>query len=237
MMSSTGASLLRAAKRHVGEKYVLGAVAPKNNSNWEGPWDCAEFVSWLVFQSCGRLYGCNRNDTNPAAADAFTGFWGRDARSQGKIISVEKAARTTGAAVLRLPQPGAIGHIVISDGNGGTVEAHSTKRGVIEHTLANRRWDMGVLVAPIEFEENEGPIEVNPPSTVIRLTQPPMRGITVRQIQQALKEAGFHPGKIDAIFGPMTHAAVVAFQISHRLVPDGEVGKQTARALGVVLDA
>jgi len=59
----------------------------------------------------------------------------------------------------------------------------------------------------------------------------------VRQIQQALKEAGFHPGKIDAIFGPMTHAAVVAFQISHRLVPDGEVGKQTARVLGVVLDA
>jgi N-acetylmuramoyl-L-alanine amidase len=235
-MSPTGTSMLQVAKKHLGGKYVLGAVAPKNNSQWKGPWDCAEFVSWLVFQAAGRLYGCDNDDGNPAAADAFTGFWERDARSLGRIVSLEQAARTPGAAVLRIPQPGAIGHIVVSDGKGGTVEAHSSQRGVIESTLSQRRWDMGVLVSGIEYKSNED-VDIAPPAQAIfRLTDPMMQGTKVREIQQSLKAAGFHPGKIDGIFGPMTHAAVVAFQVSRRLVPDGEVGPQTAKALGIQLD-
>jgi N-acetylmuramoyl-L-alanine amidase len=236
-MSSTGTSMLQAAKKHLGEKYVLGAVAPKNNSRWKGPWDCAEFVSWLVFQSAGQLYGCDSDNGNPATADAFTGFWERDAKSLGKIVPLEQAARTPGAAVLRIPQPGAMGHIVISDGKGGTVEAHSSQRGVIESTLSQRRWDMGVLVSGIEYKLNGGSVDITPPSqTIIRLTDPMMQGTKVREIQQSLKAAGFHPGTIDGIFGPMTHAAVLAFQVSRRLVPDGEVGPQTAKALGIELD-
>ena len=144
--------------------------------------------------------------------------------------------RTPGAAVLRSPQPGATGHIAISDGRGGTVEAHSARDGVIASTISGRRWDTGILVPEIEYSERDAGEEIEEPQVVIyRLTDPHMTGPTVREIQRALKEKGFPPGPIDGDFGPSTHAAVVSFQASRGLVIDGEVGPRTARALGVKL--
>jgi len=210
-------------------------MVPKNNPNWKGPWDCSEFTSWIVFQAAARLYGCDRDFGDPATADAFTGFWNRDATTLGEIISIDQAARTPGANVLRIPQPGTTGHIVVSDGLGGTVEAHSTKAGVIRSTLSNRRWDMGILVPGIVYTQGST-IAVNPPSTTIyRQTTPIMTGAKVSDIQQALLAAGFNPGPIDGEFGPHTQAAVVAFQLANGLLPDGEVGPSTAAALGVQL--
>src|SRR5947209_1440452 len=67
----TGDDVVALARRHVGEEYILGARAPMANAAWKGPWDCAEFVSWCVFQATGILYGTKpRND--PMLADAFT---------------------------------------------------------------------------------------------------------------------------------------------------------------------
>ena len=57
----------------------------------------------------------------------------------------------------------------------------------------------------------------------------------VRAVQRALKRAGFSPGRIDGFYGLQTIAAVNAFQLSNGLVSDGEVGPQTARALGIAL--
>lgn len=232
----TGREILQLAKKHVGEKYVLGILAPKNNFNWKGPWDCAEFASWLVYRVTETLYGCDKNSGDPATADAYTGYWARDAGKKGKKISVEQAARTPGSAILRIPQAGAIGHIVISDGKAGTVEAHSSKRGVIESTLADRRWDTGILVPGITYRESTQDVEVKKPtSEIYRLRRPWMSGSVVKDIQRALGEAGFHAGGIDGTFGPQTHAAVVAFQISRGLIADGEVGPRTAQVLGVEL--
>ncbi len=235
MLLASGERLLQLARQHVGEKYVLGALAPKNNADWKGPWDCAEFASWLTYQTAATLYGCDRDFGDPATADAFTGFWERDAKTSGQIVSIEQAGRTPGAFVLRVPQPGAIGHIVISDGAGGTVEAHSSKDGVIQSVVGGRRWDMGVLVPAITYTQGSA-VPISPPSTVIyRLTAPLMTGDKVKEIQQKLKAAGFDPGSIDGEFGPHTHAAVVAFQLSLGMLPDGEVGPQTASALGIAL--
>lgn len=123
---------------------------------------------------------------------------------------------------------------MISDGQGGTVEAHSPKDGVIQFTLANRRWDMGILVPEIRY--TEGPaLQVPPPAVIYRLATPMMTGDKVLEIQQALEAAGFNPGQQDGKFGPRTHAAVLAFQLSRGLLPDGEVGPKTAAALGVQL--
>lgn len=63
-----------------------------------------------------------------------------------------------------------------------------------------------------------------------------MRGETVKEIQRALTRNGFHPGGIDGAFGPMTLAAVVAFQAARGLTPDGEVGPKTAKALRITLE-
>jgi N-acetylmuramoyl-L-alanine amidase len=237
-MAVSGDRLVQLGRKHIGERYVLGSLAPKNNAQWKGPWDCAEFASWLVFQAAGVLYGCEVDSGNPANADAYTGHWRRDAERLGVKISIEQAMRTPGAAVLRCPQTGANGHIAISDGRGGTVEAHSTKAGVIASTISGRRWDMGILVADIEYSERAAGGNVEEPKVVLyRLTEPHMSGPAVREIQRALKEKGFATGRIDGDFGPNTHAAVVSFQASRGLLIDGEVGATTARALGVTLPA
>lgn len=232
---ATGNDLLTIAAPHVGEQYILGAFAPKNNSQWRGPWDCAEFVSWCVFQAGGTLYGCEVNTAPPASqdADAYTGYWKRDAGELGRKVSVAEAARTPGAALLRFPTS-ANGHIALSDGTGGTIEAVSRIQGVRRKLVANRRWDIGVLVPGITYTSNGAVITTDPP-TVFRLTSPFMRGETVRRIQEALKAAGVDPGTIDGIFGPKTGAAVLGFQLEEGLVPDGEVGPETAAKLGIQL--
>lgn len=229
----TGNEIFALSLRHLGEDYVLGALAPKNDGDWNGPWDCAEFVSWCVFQASGVLYGCQDDQTDPAVADAYTGYWARDAAGLGKKISLAEAARTPGAAVLRMGPK--MGHIVISDGTGGTVEAHSANDGVIRSTLSGRRWDVGILVPGIKYSPIMGAVKVPPPALLYRLTSPPQRGDQVRQIQKKLKEQGFDPKGVDGIYGPKTFAAVLAFQQARGLLPDGEVGPQTAKALGIVL--
>lgn len=231
---ATARELLRVARRHVGESYVLGALAPKGNPRWSGPWDCAEFCSWCVFRVTGKLFGCRPNGAgaNPDRADAFTGFWGEDARRLGKVISVGQAVATPGAFLLRLPGS-AIGHVAISAGNGKTVEAHSTKHGVIEGDAAGRRWDCGVLVPGITVARPKAPEAVTSAAIVLRVKPTPMTGQLVKDVQRALAAAGFNPGPIDGEYGPQTAAAVRALQLRNGLAVDGEVGRLTAKKLGV----
>ena len=59
------------------------------------------------------------------------------------------------------------------------------------------------------------------------------QGSEVTALQQALKTHGFDPGSIDGDFGPGTEAAVIAFQKSENLDPDGKVGPATSMALGL----
>ncbi len=56
--------------------------------------------------------------------------------------------------------------------------------------------------------------------------------MSVTQIQQALKAAGFDPGPVDGIRGPRTIAAIKAFQTARGLTVDGIVGPQTTAAFG-----
>jgi putative chitinase len=58
-------------------------------------------------------------------------------------------------------------------------------------------------------------------------------GTIVRVLQQALLDEGFSPGEIDSFYGKATAAAVVAYQRSERLLPDGIAGPRTLSALGL----
>ena len=231
----TGNEIINLGNKHIGEKYILGSQVPKNNKSWKGPWDCAEFVTWIIFQLSGTLYGCNNDLGSPAVADAYTGYWRNDAEIKGKIITVDQAAKTPGAAILRVPAVGLTGHIVISDGNGGTVEAHSHVAGVINSVVNGRRWDFGILVPGFSYDQQPTVKYIPPDYTMYRYTLPEMVGSKIGQIQRALKAAGFDPHGIDNIFGPATLKAVEAFQQANDLVVDGEVGRDTAEALGINL--
>lgn len=228
---ATGAEVLAVARQHLGEAYVLGARAPMANPAWVGPWDCAEFVSWCVYRASKILFGTEpRHD--PMLADAYTGYWFEQARAGGNMIDWREAAGIAGAAILRRPVGQQIGHIVLSDGRGGTIEAHSALFGVIAGSLSNRRWDCGILVPGIRYLRNEASPQVSAATDVVRLTQPLTQGDGIRVIQQRLAALGFMTGSIDGIFGPQTAHAVRSFQARQGLVADGEVGPLTRKALG-----
>jgi peptidoglycan hydrolase-like protein with peptidoglycan-binding domain len=232
---ATGAGLLERARKHIGEDYVNIRV-PKNDPNWHGPWDCAEFMSWLIFQEAGILYGCTDNNASPAQADAYTGAWQNDSKTRGIRISVDDAAATVGAILLRYPPgPGKMGHIVLSDGKGGTVEAKGKAFGVVADTVQGRRWDTGVLIPGITYGAQAAPIVVRAPSQIYAPDLPNMAKAVVSDIQRALAAKGFDPGNIAGVFDVATAGAVAKFQESLGLVADGEVGRETANALGVLL--
>src|ERR1700761_9653916 len=224
----TGDDIVSLGDKHVGEPYALGALVPKNDARYKGPWDSAEFVSWLYYQAVGILYGCD--DVNE-----HSDFWDRDANAKGQIITIEEAKSTPGAAILRFAGNGEVGHIVISDGNGGTVEAHGREDGITNSVVDGRRWDMGILVPGVTYKPN--PIlPYRPPIFVIhRLTHPYMVSPEVGKIQKELERRGFSTGGADNIFGEMTFKAVMLFQDSVGLNPDGEVSALTAAVLGVDL--
>ncbi|ADY57486.1 Peptidoglycan-binding domain 1 protein [Syntrophobotulus glycolicus DSM 8271] len=70
------------------------------------------------------------------------------------------------------------------------------------------------------------------PSTKCPTLRRGSRGSSVRTLQTRLNNQGFNPGPIDGIFGSRTQAAVIAFQNSRCLSPDGIVGRKTWAALG-----
>ena len=230
----SGAGMLQRARKHIGEPYVNVQV-PKDDPNWHGPWDCAEFVSWLVFQEAAILYGCEDDKAPPAKADAYTGAWKADLERLGKRVSVEEASATVGGIVLRYPPgPGKMGHIALCDGNGGTVEAKGRRYGVVADTVQGRGWDTGILIPGISYG-SAVPIKVNPPAIVYQIGAPNMDKAIVTRIQEALLAKGLDPGLIDGDFGPNTQAAVLRFQEAEGLVVDGAVAAETAAALNVSL--
>jgi N-acetylmuramoyl-L-alanine amidase len=234
---ATGDDVVRLATQHLGERYLFGVFVPKDNPDWRGPWDCAEFTTWLVYNATGRLYGVADPEGQLAEADAWTGFWLQDADERGSRCSLADAAATPGAFVLRHSARG--GHIAVSDGDGGTIEARSSRTGVVRARITGRRWDTGVLVPWIDYAapaKRPARSPAGPGTVVYRVARPPMKGPTVERIQQALADAGFDPGPRDGVYADLTAAAVRAYQATRGLVVDGEVGPQTARSLGVALE-
>ena len=231
---ATGTDVIKLANKHVGEQYIFGAFAPKDNANWKGPWDCAEFASWVAFQITGVLLGCLNDSDNPALADAFSGAWARDAAAAHLPISIGQASATAGAVLIRKPAPTGTGHVAISQGDGTTVEAHSSAKGVCNARVDGRRWDLAMLLPLVDYPDELESAVVRPPSGLeLRLASPPMSGALVKPLQRKLKARGIDPGEIDGVFGPHTDAAVRAFQLQAGLVPDGEAGDVTLEQLGV----
>ncbi|HJQ23300.1 MAG TPA: peptidoglycan-binding domain-containing protein [Blastocatellia bacterium] len=235
MATVTGRDMLDLARPHIGEEYK-NVLVPKNNPDWHGPWDCAEFMSWIVFQKLGILYGCINDNANPALADAYTGSWRVDSDKKGTRVPIGQAAATVGGILLRFPPSvGKMGHIAICDGQGKTVEAMGRAFGVAQGKVAGRHWDTGVLIPGVQYDTNVTPINLPLPPNVYFVGRRDMDINVVKRIQQALRDAGFPPGPIDGIYGPMTAAAAAAFQRTEGIIADGEVGPQTAQKLGISL--
>ncbi len=69
-------------------------------------------------------------------------------------------------------------------------------------------------------------VKASPATGAIRVP-----GLTVTQLQRALKSAGYDPGTIDGRLGKRTKEAVRSFQRAEGLKVDGVVGQKTWSAL------
>jgi hypothetical protein len=229
----TGAQLLRSLQTRIGEKYVNVQV-PKDNGRWHGPWDCAEFASWLVFQATA---GCTAASATPPILRSPTPIPVHGCA----IRSTDVLDRTTqlesnsmrGAVLIRTPPaPGKMGHIAITDGRGGTVEAAGVNLGVRRDRIEGRLWHYIVKVPGLTYASTGYVAPVKPLPYLLTLETPCVRSALVRAVQRALRDKGVDPGKIDGEYGPHTVAAVEAFQAMNRLVADGICGPRTAKKLG-----
>jgi hypothetical protein len=147
-MNVTGQDLLKEAEKHLGDRYRLGADVPLvQGDNYYGETDCAEFVSEVVQEVTGKIYGAlNPHSDNP---DPWTGEWYAQMRAGVVIqVSVEDAITTPGAVLLRRTKNG--GHIAFSDGKGRTVEAMGAKWGVCRGS-AHGRFMWGILIPGVDY--------------------------------------------------------------------------------------
>ena len=96
-----------------------------------------------------------------------------------------------------------------------------------------------IQVEPIQPQEELAAIAVNPSSTSSTTASPiqtadafvspaSLEGSArIREIQSALKSAGFNPGPVDGKMGQQTKTAVRDFQTANGLQADGKVGPKT----------
>ncbi len=82
--------------------------------------------------------------------------------------------------------------------------------------------------------KEEYPIEVRS-AYESRNEIPDVSNVTTKEIQAALKKAGFDPGSIDGKLGPRTTQAIKEFQRIKGLKVDGKVGLRTWSELGKYL--
>ena len=140
----TGQDFLTLAATKLGDPYVFGSRAKLDDPKFRGPWDCAEFVTYIVKQVTGKLYGVTED------GDPYTGGWLADLE-KGKVIGVPvaQATLTPGAILLRCSSAGH--HIVFSDGMGRTIEAMGRKYGVCRGSANNRQFGYGILIPGVKY--------------------------------------------------------------------------------------
>ena len=94
-----------------------------------------------------------------------------------------------------------------------------------------------ILSSFIGCSQKQESIEQEPESSPVELTLPQIPRLsgpykpTNRDIQVALRNAGFYKGQIDGDIGPLTKEAIREFQAENNLVVDGEIGLKTWKVL------
>lgn len=105
---------------------------------------------------------------------------------------------------------------VISDTTLSLVEAFQRSRGlIISGTVDATTW--------LRLEEAGWRLG----DRLLYLTRPYLRGDDVADLQVRLSQLGFDPGRIDGVFGPLLHDAVLEFQTNCGITADGTLTRRT----------
>lgn len=207
-------------------------AAGRSTSPWRDPetyWteDCKRWFGKMSADCSGGIVGAMRT-IQPRYADRTANTF----RSQFvECGTVDTIPEIPGVAVWRS------GHIGIYEGAGDVLEFRGTEYGAVRTRLADRsftHWGkLKDVVYPTWWTVNR----------LLKHTAPMQRGADVKELQTRLICDGFikvlvagelKTVKPDGIFGPITEAAVKAYQRSKQLAVDGKAGRNTITALGGV---
>ncbi len=97
----------------------------------------------------------------------------------------------------------------------------------LEAQIQNKDTEINSLREAAVRQEVERKIEVSPKLTKKKVIAETKYRPNVKQIQIALRNAGYNPGPIDGRKGRQTKEAVKAFQRANNLKETGKVDKQT----------
>ena len=128
------------------------------------------------------------------------------------------------------------------------MEARGFNYGVVKTKVSQRSWTHWYQcpyidyindtpdAPPISHEESLDPKNPESEAYNVRLLLyrkgiKMLRGEDVKAVQARLIELGYQPGKADGTYGPITEAAVKAFQANAQIEADGIVGPVTRAAM------
>ncbi len=127
------------ALKQAGDRYVFGAEADLRNAD-PNTFDCSELVQWAAAQ---------------VGVDVPDGSYNQylDLAGQGATMPVEQALRTRGALLFYFssePTPGGgrpgQAHVAISLGDGRTIEAMNSSRGVLIANADSKRFNYAAVI-------------------------------------------------------------------------------------------
>lgn len=110
-----------------------------------------------------------------------------------------------------------------------------TERGFLEDEVLEGKFDRATREAVLEFQEEAAIYTdgIAGPQTIgaLSVLQLGDEGNVVLALQESLDKLGYYNGRLDGIFGQVTHNAVKSFQQSQGILVDGLAGPQTYGAL------
>lgn len=121
-----------------GKAYVYGAPVQPANADPKS-FDCSSLVAW-----CADRIGVNLTAKGIRTAAQEWDY----CAAHGGSISVDQAIKTRGALVFENDPPS---HVVISLGNGDTIEAMGTAYGVREGGFSGRNWTHGAKLPGLVY--------------------------------------------------------------------------------------
>jgi len=111
------------------------------------------------------------------------------------------------------------------------IQGLKSQISALESQLQNKDQEISGLREDLDRAMQERIVPVQGKDVIEAKSRP-----NTKQIQSALRNAGYDPGKIDGRMGKQTREAIKSFQRANNFVADGKAGKKTWEALRVYLE-
>ena len=133
----TGQELVDLLLTQDGKPYVFGAEVDLDDPDPES-FDCSELIQW----------GCYQLKVKPEFSDGAI-YQYRYCKRFGTLISLEEAYKTPGALLFFITDDHR--HVVVSQGDGYTIEARGKAYGVGQWEAKGRGWTHAALIPGVEY--------------------------------------------------------------------------------------